>query len=101
MTSMTPRQISASVLICQLLPEKKYDNHLATAAAAYHNGVGAVDTLLAEAQYSSDGITLDRYPYPQMRQYVRKITENQRYHRTIPACYSEIYALLRRKERSR
>lgn len=63
---------------------KRYDNHLATAAAAYHNGVGAVDTLLAEAQYSSDGITLDRYPYPQMRQYVKKITES--YQR-----YSEIY----------
>lgn len=63
---------------------KRYDNHLPTAAAAYHNGVGAVDTLLTEAQYSSDGITLDRYPYPQMRQYVKKITES--YQR-----YSEIY----------
>ncbi|MCI6786658.1 MAG: lytic transglycosylase domain-containing protein, partial [Oscillospiraceae bacterium] len=27
---------------------KKYDNHLATAAAAYHNGVGAVDELLTQ-----------------------------------------------------
>lgn len=63
---------------------KKYNNHLATAAAAYHNGVGAVDTLLAEEQYSTDGITLDHYPYPQMRQYVKKITES--YQR-----YSEIY----------
>ena len=62
----------------------RYDDHLATAAAAYHNGVGAVDALLKEAQYSSDGITLDRYPYPQMRQYVKKITES--YQR-----YSEIY----------
>ena len=63
---------------------KKYDNHLATAAAAYHTGVGAVDELLTQTQYSSDGITLDHYPYPQMRQDVRKITES--YQR-----YSEIY----------
>ena len=62
----------------------RYDDHLATAAAAYHNGVGAVDALLKETQYSSDGITLDHYPYPQMRQYVKKITES--YQR-----YSEIY----------
>ena len=29
---------------------KRYDDHLATAAAAYHNGVGAVDTLLAKSE---------------------------------------------------
>lgn len=43
-----------------------------------------MDALLKETQYSSDGITLDHYPYPQMRQYVKKITES--YQR-----YSEIY----------
>ena len=53
-------------------------------AAAYHNGVGAVDAQLKETQYSTDGNTLDHYPYPQMRQYVKKITES--YQR-----YSEIY----------
>ena len=68
--------------VCYCL--KKYDNHLATAAAAYHNGLGAVDALLTETQYSTDGITLEDYPYPQMRQYVKKITES--YQR-----YSEIY----------
>lgn len=69
--------------VCYCL--KKYDNHLATAAAAYHNGLGAVDALLTETQYSTDGVTLEHYPYPQMRQYVKKITES--YHR-----YSEIYS---------
>lgn len=69
--------------VCYCL--KKYDNHLATAAAAYHNGLGAVDALLTETQYSTDGVTLEHYPYPQMRQYVKKITES--YQR-----YSEIYS---------
>ena len=68
--------------VCYCL--KKYDNHLATAAAAYHHGLGAVDALLTETQYSTDGVTLEHYPYPQMRQYVKKITES--YQR-----YSEIY----------
>ena len=68
--------------VCYCL--KKYDNHLATAAAAYHNGLGAVDALLTKTQYSTDGVTLEHYPYPQMRQYVKKITES--YQR-----YSEIY----------
>lgn len=67
--------------VCYCL--KKYDNHLATAAAAYHNGLGAVDALLTETQYSTDGVTLEHYPYPQMRQYVKKITESyQRYSET-------------------
>lgn len=58
---------------------------LATAAAAYHNGVTAVSDLLKNPEYSSDGTTLDEFPYPQMRQYVHKIT-------TSYARYQEIYA---------
>lgn len=58
---------------------------LATAAAAYHNGVGAVDKLLEDESYSSDGKTLNEFPYPQMRQYVRKILNNyQRYSELYP-----------------
>lgn len=58
----------------------RYHQDLATAAAAYHSGWGTVDDLLAQADYSADGKTLDHYPYPQMRQYVRKITHSyQRY----------------------
>lgn len=63
---------------------KKYDNHLATAAAAYHSGLGTVDGLLGQEAYSTDGVTLDHYPYPQMRLYVKKITESYQH-------YSEIY----------
>ena len=58
----------------------RYHDDLATAAAAYHSGWGTVDNLLSQAEYSSDGETLDHYPYPQMRLYVRKITNSyQRY----------------------
>ncbi len=57
---------------------------LSTAAAAYHNGVTAVSELLKNSEYSSDGKTLDEFPYPQMRQYVHKITTS--YER-----YQEIY----------
>lgn len=62
----------------------RYSGHLATAAAAYHSGVGTVDGLLGQEVYSTDGVTLDHYPYPQMRLYVKKITESYQH-------YSEIY----------
>ena len=54
------------------------------AAAAYHRGLGTVDTLLADSQYSQDGKVLDAFPYPQMRRYVQKVTDAY-------AQYSEIY----------
>lgn len=58
----------------------RYYEDLATAAAAYHSGVGTVDDLLAQSEYSDDGKALDHYPYPQMRLYVKKITSSyQRY----------------------
>lgn len=57
-----------------------YQDDLATAAAAYHSGLGTVNELLAQEKYSADGKTLDHYPYPQMRLYVKKITSSyQRY----------------------
>lgn len=58
----------------------RYQDDLATAAAAYHSGLGTVDGLLAQSEYSENGKTLDHYPYPQMRLYVKKITNSyQRY----------------------
>ncbi len=58
----------------------RYQDDLPTSAAAYHSGLGTVDKLLAQAEYSDDGKTLDHYPYPQMRLYVKKITSSyQRY----------------------
>lgn len=53
----------------------RYQGDLATAAAAYHSGWGTVDTLLQDSRYTENGKTLTGYPYPQMRHYVRKITQ--------------------------
>lgn len=64
---------------------QRYGGDLATAAAAYHSGVGTVDGLLADSACSSDGQTLSHYPYPQMRRYVHKIT-------TAYQRYQEIYS---------
>lgn len=64
---------------------QRYGGNLATAAAAYHSGVGTVDGLLADSACSPDGQTLSHYPYPQMRRYVHKIT-------TAYQRYQEIYS---------
>ena len=64
---------------------QRYGGDLATAAAAYHSGVGTVDGLLADPACSPDGQTLTHYPYPQMRRYVHKIT-------TAYQRYQEIYS---------
>ena len=64
---------------------QRYGTDLATAAAAYHSGVGTVNELLADSACSPDGQTLSHYPYPQMRRYVHKIT-------TAYQRYQEIYS---------
>ena len=61
----------------------RYDDDVETAAAAYHSGWGTVDGLLSQSQYSANGKTLDEYPYPQMRQYVKKITESYNKYKTL------------------
>ncbi len=63
---------------------EKYAGDVSTAAAAYHSGMGTVDTLLADEQYTQDGVTLLEFPYPQMNNYVHKINENY-------AAYQELY----------
>lgn len=63
----------------------RYEYDLATAAAAYHSGWGTVDALLEDSEYSDDGKTLSSYPYPQMRQYVKKITASYERYQSIYA----------------
>ena len=53
---------------------QRYDDDLATAAAAYHSGRGTADNLLRMEEHSSDGQTLKGFPYNQMHHYVNKIT---------------------------
>ncbi len=61
----------------------RYENDLATAAAAYHSGWGTVDRLLEDG-HSQDGQTLASFPYPQMKRYVEKVTRSY-------ARYQELY----------
>ena len=65
----------------------RYQGDLSTAAAAYHSGWGTVDALLEDSRYSENGKTLTVYPYPQMRHYVRKITQGYQRYQKI---YSQI-----------
>ena len=44
-----------------------------TALAAYNAGPGNVDEWLADAEYSSDGVTLKRIPFKETRNYVKKV----------------------------
>ncbi len=55
---------------------ERYDEDLKTAAAAYHSGVGLVDSLLEDEKYSENGETLSVFPYDQMSNYVNKIQNN-------------------------
>ncbi len=64
---------------------ERYDGDVATAAAAYHSGWGTVDALLSQEAYSTNGKTLDVFPYAQMSNYVFKIEKNYTY-------YSELYS---------
>jgi soluble lytic murein transglycosylase len=56
-----------------------------TALAAYNAGRGNVRNWLNNPYFSSDGITLDYIPFPETRNYVNRVADNQR-----------VYALLLR-----
>lgn len=51
---------------------ERYQNHIDTAAAAYHSGWGTVDNLLSE----NEGEVLTEFPYSQMNNYVYKINKS-------------------------
>ena len=54
----------------------RYGGDVSTAVAAYHSGIGLVDSLTQNAEYSDDGLTLHTFPYTQMQNYVYKIDRN-------------------------
>lgn len=47
-----------------------------TALAAYNGGMGNVNKWLDDPEYSSDGKTLDYIPFPETRNYVKKVNSN-------------------------
>ena len=63
----------------------RYGGDVSTAVAAYHSGIGLVDSLLQNGEYSADGVTLQVFPYAQMKNYVYKIGRSY-------AAYQELYA---------
>lgn len=63
----------------------RYGGDTATAAAAYHSGMGRVDQLLQNAEYTEDGKTLTAFPDTQMNHYVKKIL-------SAYSAYTRLYA---------
>ena len=79
-------EISIRFGVCYLsMCLERYTGDVDTAAAAYHSGWGTVDRLLADEQYSKNGVHLSKFPYRQMNHYVNKI--NKSYKK-----YTELYA---------
>ena len=52
--------------------------NIETALAAYNAGRGNVARWLENPEFSSDGKTLDFIPFPETREYVRRVAENKR-----------------------
>lgn len=63
----------------------KQFEEIPTAVAAYHAGAGAVEKWLSQKEYSADGQTLVKIPYPDTAHYVEQITE-------CYAVYQSLYA---------
>ena len=63
----------------------RYGGDVSTAVAAYHSGIGLVDSLVETAEYSDDGVTLHTFPYRQMSNYVYKIGRSY-------AAYQRLYS---------
>jgi soluble lytic murein transglycosylase len=53
----------------------KYEN-VDTALAAYNGGMGNVSKWLKDSRYSDDGITLKNIPFPETKNYVKKVNAN-------------------------
>lgn len=50
--------------------------NLETALSAYNAGMGNVSSWLQSEQYSSDGKTLHTIPFPETREYTKRVQEN-------------------------
>lgn len=49
-----------------------------TALCAYNAGRGAVNAWLSDERYSSDGLTVTNIPYPETKNYVKKVNNAKR-----------------------
>jgi len=57
---------------------KKQYGDTELALSAYNAGRGNVDKWLGNPDYSSDGKTLDVIPFPETREYVRRVADSQK-----------------------
>jgi soluble lytic murein transglycosylase len=53
----------------------RYDDNVVLALCAYNGGEGNVDKWLREAHISDTAFTLDRVPFPETREYVRRVLD--------------------------
>ncbi len=56
-----------------------------TVLAAYNAGMGNVNTWLADARYSDDGVSLREIPFSETASYVRKVLDTQEIYRSLYA----------------
>lgn len=52
-----------------------YDGNIDVALAAYNGGLGNVNKWLSDTRYSSDGVDLDKIPFKETREYVKKVNK--------------------------
>lgn len=62
---------------------EEFDGNLENALAAYNGGIGNVYKWLASPEYSRDGLTLDRIPFLETENYVKKVRENYESYKSI------------------
>ena len=53
------------------------------AVAAYHAGAGSVEGWLADSEYSKDGKTLDKIPFPTTSRYVDNVLQTRKVYRKL------------------
>lgn len=62
---------------------KEFDGKLDLILAAYNGGSGNVNKWLKDKEYSSDGLTLDKIPFAETENYLKKVKSNYRVYKKI------------------
>lgn len=60
-----------------------FDGNTKNALAAYNAGQGNVKKWLSDERYSNDGKTLDKIPYGETREYVKRVFAREKIYRSI------------------
>ena len=78
----TAQNLQAGIWYLSFLTDK-YDGNISNAVAAYNAGFSNVDKWLKDTEFSTDGRSLTKIPFPETARHVRKII-----------MYKKIYSLL-------